>query len=144
MPFLAGRVHELATVEDLKLLDRSRRPAGDMVEPGCSASARRPTLCRRWVRRRKHRRPGPHAPLEICTDPLRRTAEGSDLQAVQERRLWPVRATQAIQVFLQNRMIGDARRHAAAGPPWPARLLNAVPFLRRIPAACGVGCAASM
>jgi len=55
--------------------------------------------------------------------------------AVEARRRWPVRATQAIQVFLQNRMIAPTLAGTRPlRPPWPARLLNAVPFLRRIPA----------
>jgi 2-polyprenyl-6-methoxyphenol hydroxylase-like FAD-dependent oxidoreductase len=58
-----------------------------------------------------------------------------DLAAVQQRRRWPVRATQAMQVFLQNRMIAPTLAGTRPlRPPWPARLLNAVPFLRRIPA----------
>ena len=59
----------------------------------------------------------------------------SDLAAVQARRLLPVRATQAMQVFLQNRMIAPTLAGTRPlRPPWPARLLNAVPYLRRIPA----------
>jgi len=42
---------------------------------------------------------------------------------------------QAIQLFLQNRMIAPTLAGTRPlRPPWPARLLNAVPFLRRIPA----------
>jgi len=46
-----------------------------------------------------------------------------------------VRATQAVQVFLQNRMIGPMLAGTRPlKPPWPVLLLNAVPFLQRIPA----------
>jgi len=57
------------------------------------------------------------------------------LAAVQARRQGPVKAMQAIQVTIQNRMLAPAL--AAKGPiavPWPAKLLNAIPLLRRIPA----------
>ena len=72
----------------------------------------------------------------LLAGPLREGRLGdADLEAVQKRRNWPVRATQAIQVFLQNRMIAPTL--AGTRPlraPWPARLINAVPLLRRIPA----------
>jgi 2-polyprenyl-6-methoxyphenol hydroxylase-like FAD-dependent oxidoreductase len=76
------------------------------------------------------------AASNILAAPLREgRLKDSDLQAVQERRLWPVRATQAVQVFLQNRMIEPTLSGARPlRPPWPARLLNAIPSLRRIPA----------
>ena len=58
-----------------------------------------------------------------------------DLVAVQRRREFPTRATQRLQVILQNRAIG--RVLASSRPltlPWPLRLLQRWPFLRRIPA----------
>ena len=58
-----------------------------------------------------------------------------DLDAVQRRREFPTRATQRLQVFVQNRVI----RHvlASAEPivvPWPLRMMRQCPLLRRIPA----------
>ena len=76
------------------------------------------------------------AAANILAGPLKqgRLTDG-DLKAVQDRRLWPARATQAMQVFLQNRMIAPTLSGTRPlTPPWPARLLNAVPLLRRIPA----------
>jgi len=47
----------------------------------------------------------------------------------------PTRATQAIQLAIQKRVIGPALSSAGAlRPPFLVRLLAAVPFLRRIPA----------
>jgi 2-polyprenyl-6-methoxyphenol hydroxylase-like FAD-dependent oxidoreductase len=64
-----------------------------------------------------------------------------DLAAVQRRRMLPVRLTQAMQVFIQNRMI--TRVLAGTKPtkiPWPLKLMLSVPLLRRIPARIvGVG-----
>jgi 2-polyprenyl-6-methoxyphenol hydroxylase-like FAD-dependent oxidoreductase len=70
----------------------------------------------------------------------RRVAD-ADLQAVQQRRMWPTRATQKIQVVMQERVIdrflGQDRPIRAPGV---LRLFNALPILRRIPArVIGIG-----
>jgi len=58
-----------------------------------------------------------------------------DLQAVQRRREFPTRATQWLQVLVQNRVIGRVlASNAKMSPPLPVRLLGKVPFLRRAPA----------
>jgi 2-polyprenyl-6-methoxyphenol hydroxylase-like FAD-dependent oxidoreductase len=57
------------------------------------------------------------------------------LRRLQRRRDWPTRATQRLQLLLQNRMIRPVL--AASGPlrpPWPLRLLGRLPFLRHITA----------
>ena len=58
-----------------------------------------------------------------------------DLEAVQKRRELPTRITQKAQVLIQNNVIGKvlASDHPLA-VPWPFKLLQAWPFLRRIPA----------
>jgi 2-polyprenyl-6-methoxyphenol hydroxylase-like FAD-dependent oxidoreductase len=58
-----------------------------------------------------------------------------DLHAVQRRREFPTRATQRLQILMQNRVI--RRVLASAQPltvPWPLKLMDRWPFLRRIPA----------
>ena len=64
-----------------------------------------------------------------------------DLLAVQARRERPTRLTQRVQKFIHEHVL--ERIFAATGPiapPWPFRLLNDFPFLRRIPARMvGVG-----
>jgi len=76
------------------------------------------------------------AAANILCGPLREgTANETDLARVQKRREFPARVTQAIQVFLQNKVV--SRALAAQGKfeaPWPVRLLARWPFLRRIPA----------
>jgi 2-polyprenyl-6-methoxyphenol hydroxylase-like FAD-dependent oxidoreductase len=58
-----------------------------------------------------------------------------DLEAVQRRREFPTRATQRLQVILQNRVIGRVLASTAKmSPPFPVRLLGWMPFLRRLPA----------
>ncbi|MCJ0764115.1 FAD-dependent oxidoreductase [Variovorax terrae] len=68
------------------------------------------------------------------------------LARVQQRRLWPTRLTQAVQVAIQDRVLAPvlAAGQAAGRPPlavpWPLRLLNRFPRLRTLPAwAVGVG-----
>jgi 2-polyprenyl-6-methoxyphenol hydroxylase-like FAD-dependent oxidoreductase len=58
-----------------------------------------------------------------------------DLHAVQRRRAFPTRATQRLQVFLQNRVIGRVLRSTGKlSPPLLLRLLGKWAFLRRLPA----------
>jgi len=62
------------------------------------------------------------------------TAGESDLAGVQRRREWPTRATQRIQVIIQNKIVRPVL--AATGslqPPWPLRMMEKLPFLRRLP-----------
>jgi 2-polyprenyl-6-methoxyphenol hydroxylase-like FAD-dependent oxidoreductase len=72
---------------------------------------------------------------------LHRAPSESDLRAVQKRRSFPTRATQRLQVAIQNNVIrkvlGSSKQLAL---PWPLKLLRRWPMLRRIPARIvGVG-----
>jgi 2-polyprenyl-6-methoxyphenol hydroxylase-like FAD-dependent oxidoreductase len=59
----------------------------------------------------------------------------ADLQAVQRRRLFPTRATQAMQVIVQRRIIDRVLgRDLPTRVPWPMRLLGGAPVLQAIPA----------
>ena len=62
------------------------------------------------------------------------TASESDLALVQRRRAWPTRATQRIQIIIQNKIVRPVL--AATGtlqPPWLLRVMEKLPFLRRLP-----------
>jgi 2-polyprenyl-6-methoxyphenol hydroxylase-like FAD-dependent oxidoreductase len=58
-----------------------------------------------------------------------------DLKAVERRRMFPTRATQWLQIAIQNRilspLLAGTRRPTA---PWPIRFLGRTPLLQRIPA----------
>ena len=142
-PFLADRIAEVGSFDDVKLLTV-------MVD-----------LLRRWWR------PGllligdaAHAMSPIggvginiaiqdavaaanrLVVPLRAgRVTPADLQAIQRRRVWPARMTQRLQLVMQNRIIGPALQSGRTPkPPFVFELLNAVPPLRRIPARLlGVG-----
>ena len=59
-----------------------------------------------------------------------------DLRAVQRRREFPTRATQRLQVLMQNRVVGRVLTSSAKlSPPLPMRLFARWPFLRRWPGA---------
>jgi 2-polyprenyl-6-methoxyphenol hydroxylase-like FAD-dependent oxidoreductase len=76
------------------------------------------------------------AAANLLAGPLKRgPVANGPLKAVQARRQGPVKLMQAIQVTIQNRVLTPLL--AAKGPikvPWPAKLLNAIPILRQIPA----------
>jgi 2-polyprenyl-6-methoxyphenol hydroxylase-like FAD-dependent oxidoreductase len=64
-----------------------------------------------------------------------------DLQAVQRRREFPTRATQKLQILIQNAVIKRVLSSSRAlAVPWPLKLMQHWTFLRRIPArVIGIG-----
>ena len=63
-----------------------------------------------------------------------------DLQAVQRRREWPTKATQGAQVFIQNRAIAPTLAGSTPKAPWPAKVVDRIPFLQGLTArALGLG-----
>lgn len=76
------------------------------------------------------------ATANILTGPLRNhTLTTHDLEKVQARRDLPTKLTQSAQVFMQNRVLVNVLRASASfGVPWPVKLINNWPRLRRIPA----------
>jgi 2-polyprenyl-6-methoxyphenol hydroxylase-like FAD-dependent oxidoreductase len=76
------------------------------------------------------------AAANLLAAPLRdRRVTSDDLAQVQRRREFPTRATQAMQLAIQQRVIRPVLSSVGTlRPPFVARLLTAIPFLRRIPA----------
>jgi 2-polyprenyl-6-methoxyphenol hydroxylase-like FAD-dependent oxidoreductase len=136
-PHFADRVGEIADWEDVKLLtvavDRLRvwhRPG--LLCIGDAAHAMSPIggvginlAIQDAV-----------AAANILAPQLRQGPVGEDvLHAVQRRREFPTRATQAVQVFLQNRVVGRVLDRATPLRLPPAlRLFRRWPILRRLPA----------
>ena len=136
-PFMADRVGELHDWEPIKLLtvqvDRLRqwyRPG--LLCIGDAAHAMSPVggvginlAIQDAV-----------ATANLLTAPLRAgRLTTRDLQLVQQRREWPTRMTQRVQLAIQNRIIRRALTDKDRfSPPLAIRLLALVPFLRRIPA----------
>lgn len=77
------------------------------------------------------------ATANILATPLRKgdTPSESDLQRIQDRRMFPTKVTQAFQVFIQDRAIDPILKGAQLdAPPLAMRLLEEFPALRRLPA----------
>lgn len=137
VPWLGTRVEEIASWDDVKLLtvavDRLRqwyRPG--LLCIGDAAHAMSPIggvginlAIQDAV-----------AAANILAAPLKANAVSLDhLQAVQQRREWPTRVTQRIQLLVQDRIISRVLASTQKPkPPFVAKLLNAIPLLRRIPA----------
>jgi 2-polyprenyl-6-methoxyphenol hydroxylase-like FAD-dependent oxidoreductase len=131
------RVHELGSWDDIKLLtvkiDRLRRwHRPGLICIGDAAHAMSPVggvginlAVQDAV-----------AAANILAAPLRAgTLRERDLAAVERRRGFPTRATQRMQVFMQNNLLRAVlASQAAPSPPWPLRLIGRYPLLQRIPA----------
>lgn len=64
----------------------------------------------------------------------------ADLDRVQARRALPARVTQAVQIQVQNQIIGRALSGDDLTPPWPLRVINRYPRLQGLTAyAVGIG-----
>jgi 2-polyprenyl-6-methoxyphenol hydroxylase-like FAD-dependent oxidoreductase len=136
-PSLADRVGELATFEDVKLLNVRVDRLHQWWRPGLlcigdAAHAMSPiggvgiNLAVQDAVAAANRLAEPLKSGRVSTD---------DLQAVQHRRAWPARLTQRFQLTMQDRIVSpllQATRELK--PPWVMRLLDAVPALQRIPA----------
>jgi 2-polyprenyl-6-methoxyphenol hydroxylase-like FAD-dependent oxidoreductase len=137
-PHLRDRVSELASWDDVKVLtvkvDRLRRwHRPGLLCIGDAAHAMSPVggvginlAIQDAV-----------AAANVLAPALRRGAPGeADLEAVQRRRTWPTAMTQRAQVLIQDRMITRVLSGSGGGAklPWPLRLFQRYPVLRRIPA----------
>jgi 2-polyprenyl-6-methoxyphenol hydroxylase-like FAD-dependent oxidoreductase len=136
-PFLRDRVSELKDWNDIKLLtvvvDRLRqwwRPG--LLCIGDSAHAMSPiggvgiNLAIQDAVATANLLSGPLARGEVTP---------ADLARVQRRRMFPTRVTQYVQTLIQNRVLSRVLAgQGALTPPWPLRLLQRFPVLRRLPA----------
>ena len=137
MPLFAGRVSELASWDDIKLLTVAVDHLAEWSRPGLlfigdAAHAMSPIG---GVGVNLAVQDAVAAANILIPKFKTGTISAEDLRAVQTRREKPTLKTQRLQVFLQNRVISPVL--ASSGPlhpPWPLRLLQWFPILRRIPA----------
>ena len=141
-PFLSDRVGELKDWEDIKLLtvvvDRLRK----WYRPGllCIGDAAHAMSPIGGVGINLAIQDAVAAANILAERLARGTATVVDLQRVQLRREFPTRMTQGMQVFLQNQVIERVLGGSQIKLPWPLKLFNRWPFLRRIPArVIGIG-----
>jgi 2-polyprenyl-6-methoxyphenol hydroxylase-like FAD-dependent oxidoreductase len=136
-PFLRDRVDELKSWDDIKLLtvaiDRLRqwhRPG--LLCIGDAAHAMSPVggvginlAIQDAV-----------AAANILAGPLKAgRVTDADLAAVQRRRTLPMKVIQWIQVQIQERVLSAVLASTKTPPvPWPVKMLNRFPMLRRLPA----------
>ncbi|MBX3447063.1 MAG: FAD-dependent oxidoreductase [Parvibaculaceae bacterium] len=143
LPFAAGRMHEIASWDDVKLLTVKVDRLREWARPGllCIGDAAHAMSPVGGVGINLAIQDAVAA-ANILAAPLReQRLTLDDLRAVQRRRAFPTWATQTFQVIAQRRVILPTLR--AKGPvsaPLAMRLANAFPLLRRIPGhAVGIG-----
>ena len=137
VPHLRGRVEELRSWDDIKLLtvavDRLRHwQLPGLLCIGDSAHAMSPIggvgvnlAVQDAV-----------AAANLLAGPLLDGAPSfDDLRAVQERREWPARMMQRVQILVQNNVISRVlASQSRPKPPWLVRQFGRSPLLQRLPA----------
>jgi 2-polyprenyl-6-methoxyphenol hydroxylase-like FAD-dependent oxidoreductase len=136
-PFLADRIGELKSFDDVKLLSVMVNRLRQWWRPGviCIGDAAHAMSPIGGVGINIAVQDAVAAANRLAV-PLRTgTANNAHLQAIQARRDFPARMTQKIQLTMQNRIIGPALQGTREPkPPLLFKLIDAFPLLRRIPA----------
>jgi 2-polyprenyl-6-methoxyphenol hydroxylase-like FAD-dependent oxidoreductase len=136
--FLSDRVGELASFDDVKLLSVSVDRLTRWSRPGllCIGDAAHAMSPVGGVGVNLAIQDAVATANLLAAKLASGTLEDDDLDRVRRRRLFPVKMIQLLQVTIQNRVLrptisgGDR----AVTAPWPIKLLNASPWLRRWPA----------
>ena len=142
-PRLRGRVKEIRTWDDVKLLTVAVDRLRQWFLPGllCIGDAAHAMSPIGGVGINLAVQDAVAA-ANLLWQPLRDGAPSvDDLRAVQKRRMLATRVIQGMQVFVQNRVIrGVLASTAVPRAPWIIRMVNRYPILRRLPARLiGVG-----
>jgi 2-polyprenyl-6-methoxyphenol hydroxylase-like FAD-dependent oxidoreductase len=136
-PFFADRTQEIASFENVKLLTVGVDRLTRWYKPGllCIGDAAHTMSPIGGVGINLAIQDAVAA-ANILAEPLRKgAATQANLAAVQARRELPVRIVQAIQVFIQNRVISVmlAKRGQVKAPSF-LQLLSTIPLLQQMPA----------
>lgn len=134
-PFLRAQLHEVRTWDDVKLLTVKIDRLLQWSRPGllCIGDAAHAMSPVGGVGINLAIQDA-IATANLLATPLRagRVAE-QDLQAVQKRRLWPTKATQAMQIAIQNNLLVPTLANAGElTVPLPLRVVTRLPALQRM------------
>ena len=136
-PFLADRIGEIKSFDDVKLLtvtvDRLRQWwRSGLICIGDAAHAMSPIG---GVGVNIAVQDAVAAANRLAAPLKAGTVTDEDLKAIERRRTFPAKMTQRIQLTMQNRIIGPALQGTQRPkPPLLFKLFDAFPVLRRIPA----------
>jgi 2-polyprenyl-6-methoxyphenol hydroxylase-like FAD-dependent oxidoreductase len=135
-PFLRGRVEELTDWDQVKLLtvevDRLRRWwRTGLLCIGDAAHAMSPVG---GVGINLAIQDAVAAANILATPLCTRAPHDDELASVQERREFPTRATQRMQIAVQNNVIKRVLGNTRVKAPWILKLFDRWPLLQRIPA----------
>jgi 2-polyprenyl-6-methoxyphenol hydroxylase-like FAD-dependent oxidoreductase len=136
-PFLADRIGEIKSFDDVKLLSVAVDRLQQWWRPGliCIGDAAHAMSPIGGVGINIAVQDAVAAANRLAAPLKNGRVTDDDLQAVQDRRVLPARLTQQIQLTMQNRIIRPALQGTREPePPFLFRLFNAFPVLRRIPA----------
>jgi 2-polyprenyl-6-methoxyphenol hydroxylase-like FAD-dependent oxidoreductase len=136
-PYLRDRTGELADWSDIKLLSVAVDRLRQWYRPGllCIGDAAHAMSPVGGVGINLAIQDAVAAANILATRLKQRAVSEHDLRAVQQRREFPTRATQRMQIAVQKRVIGrvlESTRKLSA--PLVVRLLRLMPFLTRLPA----------
>ena len=139
VPFLSDRVAELRTWDDVKLLTVMIDRLKEWYRPGllCIGDAAHAMSPIGGVGINLAVQDAVAAANLLYRPLLDGRVSTEDLAAVQKRRLLPTRVTQNAQVAIQKNILAPVlglNRSASISLPFPVRLLQRYPVLRRIPA----------
>ena len=136
-PCLGARVRELESWDDVKLLSVKVDRLKQWYRPGllCIGDAAHAMSPIGGVGVNLAVQDAVAAANILALPLLERNVTEADLAQVQKRRILPVKLTQRMQVFLQDRVISNVLSASEITEiPFPLRMLNDFPLLRRIPA----------
>ena len=135
-PFLADRIDELRSFDDIKLLSVAVDRLRQWWRPGliCIGDAAHAMSPIGGVGVNLAVQDAVAAANRLAAPLKAGTASDGDLRAIEARRTFPVRFTQALQLTMQKRIISPALASTQRPkPPFLFRLVSALPVLQRIP-----------
>jgi 2-polyprenyl-6-methoxyphenol hydroxylase-like FAD-dependent oxidoreductase len=136
-PSLSTRVHEITSWDDVKLLTVRVDRLKQWYRPGvlCIGDAAHAMSPIGGVGVNLAVQDAVATANILAAPLLEGRVTEEDLRKVQKRRLLPTELTQALQVFIQNRVVTNVLTMTRQPkPPFFARMMDRFPFLRRLPA----------